>query len=330
MSSRAVGLVASLLLVTMHLPTALAREGSPRGLSYQADSSCPDRAGFAALVLERAPLADLEPMERRRADVLVALYPSDTQFTGKVAIRRGDGTFYAREVVGTTCGEVSPAIAFILALALNGQNETLSDSPSAAPEPTPAGDLAPPPTPAREGGTGWGWGVGAAVGARRGIAPSWSMVEQVAVEMRAVSSATLAPTFRIALLHAEPVTEDDDVGTTEFSWIAGRVAGCPLRARLLAELELHPCVGLDLGAIGASGRPATPQGRPGDTRSFWADAFGSLRLRVHVLGPVFAEVETELVLPFTQYDFAFDPRTPVYAVPNLAAAGWAGLFAQFP
>ena len=32
----------------------------------------------------------------------------------------------------------------------------------------------------------------------------------------------------------------------------------------------------------------------------------------------------------TRYDFAFDPRTPVYSVPPVAGAGSVGLLAQFP
>jgi hypothetical protein len=331
MSSRAVGLVASLLLLALYARTAQAREEmAPRGLFYQAETSCPDRAAFAALVLERAPLADLEPTERRQADVQVALYAIDAQFTGKLAIRRGEASLYTREMHGTTCGEVAPAIAFILALALNGQNETVSDSSAAPANPTPTIDVASGRGPASENDGDWGWGLGASVGTRAGIAPSWSLIEQVAVEMRAVSAAMFAPTFRIAVLRAEPVTKDDGVGTTEFSWIAARAAGCPFRFRLGEDPVLIPCAGLDLGAIGAAGRPSTPQGRAADTSSFWADVFGSLRLRFHVFGPVFGELETELVLPLTQYDFAFDPRTPIYGIPVVAAAGSAGLFVQFP
>jgi hypothetical protein len=319
------------LFVALCVRTVHARD-APRGLSYQADASCPQRAAFAALVLERAPRADLEALDAQNADALVALHGSDTSFTGSLEIRRGDGSFYTREVRATTCSEVSAAIAFILALALNGQNEAPPDPPfpSAPIAPLPPDDLAPRPPPARESGVTWGWAIGAALGARSGIAPSWSMAEELAVEVQAVSDSTLAPTFRLAVIHAGPVTQDDGVGSTEFSWIAGRASGCPLRAHLLPGLELLPCLGFDLGAIGAAGRPATSLGRAADTSSFWADAFGSLRLRFHVLGPVFGELAAELVLPFTTYDFAFDPHTPVYAVPPLSAAGSVGLFGQFP
>jgi hypothetical protein len=330
MHSRGTGSATGALLIALFLRTAHAQSAAPRGLSYQADAPCLDRAGFVAVVLERAARADLEPTDAQHAGILVALRASHDSFIGSVGIRRGDGDLYTRAVRAATCEEVSSAIAFILALALNGRYEAAADGPTASARPEATPEVPPATTPSAETGSGWGWAIGGTVGARRGIAPSWAMTEQIAIELRSTSRATWAPSFRIAGLHAQPVTRDDPVGTTEFSWIAARASGCPLQATLATGVELMPCVGLDLGAIGAAGRPASAQGLPRDTSTFWANAFGSLRLRFHLAGPLFGEIEPELILPFTPYDFAFDPRTPVYSVPTVAGAGSAGLFAQFP
>jgi len=62
----------------------------------------------------------------------------------------------------------------------------------------------------------------------------------------------------------------------------------------------------------------------------WADVFASARLQVHLVGPLYAMADAELVLPLTQYQFAFDPSTPVYEIPVAAGAGLAGLFVQIP
>jgi hypothetical protein len=85
-----------------------------------------------------------------------------------------------------------------------------------------------------------------------------------------------------------------------------------------------------VGSIAASGQPATSQGSAANTRSVWVDIFASLRSQFRLVGPLSAELEAELVVPLTTYQFAFDPGTDVYRVPSLAAAGSAGHFLYFP
>ena len=324
--ARAAGLRTSLAFLLATLATARGEE-APRGLAYQADASCMDESAFASLVLERTPSADLTSVDPEHAGVVVALRAKDESFVGQLQLRRRDGTRYAREVRGTSCSEVAPAIAFIVALALSGQEET-APTPR-APTPTAPSPIA--PLPATEQALArWGFGFGAALGARSGIAPAWAMTEMVAVETRSLADSIVAPTFRLAGLHGGPATADSGVGTTEFSWLAASVAGCPIRLPLARGVDMVPCLGVDLGSIGASGQPATPQGHPEDTRSLWVDVFTSLRGQFRLFGPISAELEAELVVPLTPYQFAFDPGTDVYRVPPLAAAGSASIFAYFP
>jgi hypothetical protein len=325
--ARAAGIRTSLALLLA--PLAVARsEEAPRGLAYQADASCMDERAFAMLILERTPSADLTPIDPDRAGVVVVLRATEDTFVGQLRIRRRDGTRFAREVRGASCSEVAPAIAFIVALSLSGQGESAPEPPATAPTaPLP---VAPPPVATDPTPAGWGFGVGAAIGARSGIAPAWSMSEMVAVEARSMADSIVAPSFRLAALHAGPVTENSGVGTAEFSWLAARAAGCPVRIRLTRGVELLPCLGVDVGSIRASGQPATPQGLAGDTGSLWGDLFTSLRGEFRLFGPISAELEVELVVPLTRYQFAFDPSTDVYKVPPLAAAGSAGIFAHFP
>src|SRR5262249_14453408 len=106
--------------------------------------------------------------------------------------------------------------------------------------------------------------------------------------------------------------------------------GCPLRVRLLDRLEVRPCAGFGWGIMGASGVPSTANGKGNDESVVWADLFAALRVRLHVWGPFHAVAEAELAAPLTPYDFAFDPSAPVYSVPAVAGAGFAGIGAQFP
>ncbi len=233
---------------------------------------------------------------------------------------------------GATCEEVSSALAFILSLALTGQDQAASSA-------TPPPDLTPPHRdepaalpPPELGPTApaWTWAVGATLGIRYGIAPTWANVEKVDVEVSSVKNAPFFPSLRIGVVRAEPVTRIDRFGTTNFAWTAGRAAGCPLHIHPFASLEIEPCIGLELGAIGAAGAPSSAPGTGRDSTSTWADVFGGVRVQFHLVGPLFAIAEGEMAAPLIEYQFAFDPSTPVYEVPAVAAAGFAGLLAQFP
>jgi hypothetical protein len=321
-----------MLLLT---PVAAARaQEVSRGLSYQADPSCLDERAFATLVLEHTPAADLSPLDPAHAGVVVVLRATEDMFVGQLQIRRRDGTRFGREVRDASCTEVAQAIAFIVGLALSGQAENAPPEPPPPAPPAPArtapAPVAPPDAAPVQTPPQLGFGFGAAIGARSGIAPTWALTESAAIEARSLAKVTLAPSFRLAVLHAGTVTVDSGVGTTDFSLIAGRAAGCPLRLPLTSGIDLLPCLGVDVGSIGASGQPATPQGSSADTRSVWVDIFASLRPQFRLVGPLYAELEAELVVPLTTYQFAFDPGTNVYRVPTLAAAGSAGLFLLFP
>lgn len=324
------GASATLPMVALLAGVARASEAAPIGLSFEADPSCPDASTFASLVHRQAPSIDLTPAEPGRSEVFVALWSSSDAFRGSLQIRRSDGSNYVREMEGPLCKDLGPALAFVTALALSGQQEPPREPPAEPPLAPPPADQ-PTPVPVGTPGRTWGWGVGAGLGIRYGIAPAWANTEQLVFEIHSLGDALVAPSFQAALLHAEPVTRIDRAGTTEFSWISGRLAGCPVNIRPFASLELRPCLGVDTGSIGASGLPANGGGQGHDSHSFWADAFATARLQVHMVGPLFATGEVELVVPLTPYSFGFvGPDTPVYEVPVAAGAGTLGLFAQFP
>jgi hypothetical protein len=302
------------------------------GLSYQAAPTCPDRTVFARRVRDRVPSVDFSFVGSERADISVELRESTEGFSGHLRIRRADGRDHVRDMSEKSCEELSAALAFVAALALGGEEAepmpNLPRAPVRTKDPPEEPALEPPPSVDIDLRLAWGIGVG--VGIRHGIAPTWANTEELDIELRSTADSPFAPTFRLGVVHAEPVMRVDRAGSTDFGWTAGRVSGCPFRVRPLTEIELRPCVGMDLGVIGASGVPSTVRGRSGDTLSPWVDVFGAARLQLHLLGPLYAVGEAEVVLPLTRFTFEFDPGFPVYRVPAAAGAGLVGLLGQFP
>jgi hypothetical protein len=331
MNGTVVAAGAILLLMAVPPGAAHAAEAVTMGLSYEADGSCPDGPSFAAMVGDRAASVALAPAPAERADVIVALRQENGLFRGTLRIRRSDGNDYLREMQGTTCDELGSALAFVAALALSAreQGHAAREEPGANDAPARA-DRAEPTAPLAPTDTGWSWGATIGLGIRFGIAPTWANTEQFEIETGPAAASFVAPVFRLGVVHAEPVTRIERVGTTTFNWTTVRAAGCPLRVGLVGKLEVRPCVGLGWGVIGAAGVPSTPRGTANDDVWLWADVFVALRSRVHIWRPFWAVGEAELAASLTPYDFAFDPDTPVYAVPPVAAAGFAGLSAQIP
>lgn len=299
------------------------------GLTYDADSSCPDREAFVKLVEGQAPSLALEPWEANPTTIVVRLSVGSDESTGRLEIRRPPERPYVREIHGSTCAEVSTAVAFVTALALKGQRDEALPEPPRAPA-APAPQPEEPPAPRSSLFDNWALGVSGELGSRAGLAPLASPIEQIGVELRSRERAILSPIFRLALLRAEPVTRIDRFGTTRFTWLAARAAACPVRFSPIAIAAVLPCAGIDAGSIDTSGTPATSAGTPGTVSSVWIDVFAAVRLDLQLLGPVFATAQGELAFPATQYRFAFDPSTPVYDIPSIGGGVSAGLLVQFP
>src|SRR6185295_5693702 len=137
-------------------------------------------------------------------------------FWGSLELFWGDGTKYVRDIGGASCDEVAPALAFVLALALDERMLTRPNTavdvgagPSSAGGATtnaPPADLrepnAPTPPPASRDSersdvetsprSPWQWGAGLEIGVRGGNAPKSALVESAFAEMRQLGRAPFA------------------------------------------------------------------------------------------------------------------------------------------
>src|SRR5690242_12073697 len=91
-------------------------------LAYEADASCPSASAFLALVRRKAPAVEVRTTTKQEAEVVVTLQSGGDSFDGTLEMRRSDGTHYVRQIRGVSCDEVAPALAFVMALSLVGED----------------------------------------------------------------------------------------------------------------------------------------------------------------------------------------------------------------
>jgi hypothetical protein len=312
-------------------------------LDYLGEESCPERGAFLGLLAQRTANSDMTGAQGAR--VSVHLNRASEGFLGRLDLERPDGTAYQRNVSGATCAEVANALSFVLALALGAKGAKGAKdardardpeaAPVAAPSMQPPSQPAASPRPVREPAkpapaprskSRWRLGAGAQFGLRSGLGPSWTTLEAAFVEVRRVGIAPLTLTLRGSLTHAQTVTN----AVSDFSWTAGRLEACPVLVRVLNPVSLVPCLGGHMGVLHAAGHPAgAGQGR--SQSRLWLDGLVALRLEARLLPALSLQLQSELIVPFTPYEFGFQGSgAVVYRVPSVAAASLLGLAAQFP
>jgi hypothetical protein len=306
-------------------------------MAYDADASCPSEDAFRALVHDK--MGDQATSQSASiARVRVRLRAAADAFDGHLELERSDGASYARDLGGPTCADVAPALAFVLALALTGQ-EKESDfvppaQPTAAPARASAESPAPPPAPKRAlARSGWGFGVGGEAGLRSSLGPRVTALEGAVLEARLTPN-TLAPTFRLGFRHAQG-TKQISQGSAALSWTVAELEGCPARFRLTSAFELLPCLALNAGVISGSGGLSESAGKARSEANFWLDAGISLRFEAQLLRALSLQLSGDGNYALTDYDFSFaHANTPtftdIYHVPRISGAALLGLLARFP
>ncbi len=187
------------LAATLGSGVARAERAGPLAVSYRGPPACPAGQVFVDLVHAGAPSVSLElsgPQQEPAAEVVVVLREADGSFTGSLQIRRDDGAAYFRELQASTCDELSTALAFVATLALTGQAEPSLEQREPRPAVPPPAPVLPAPRasaarapaanepPAASTAARWGFGGAFELGMRTGLAPTWSNLEQVSIEVR--------------------------------------------------------------------------------------------------------------------------------------------------
>ncbi|MES1186339.1 MAG: hypothetical protein ABUL60_21190 [Myxococcales bacterium] len=337
---------ALLLVVLAGARPSRAQPALTYDLDYVADVGCPERAAFEAWV--QAQLREArETTPGAQAHAAVRLQAAASGATASVELTRADGSRYQRELSGESCEAAAQGLAFVLAYALGGgdaEDAPVPEMPQESPATAPARAAAPVSAPVETSSpqvapivasaprprSSMRWGAALQLGARTGLGPTWTWVEAAALDLRR-RDGVLAPVLRVAVLHGEPIQRLDAAGSTELSWLAGRLELCPLQLPLARTLKALPCLATHVGRITAEGKPTSAPELGRRAREPWVDAAAALRLELSLFGVLQLEAQGELLAPLTPYRFAFDhPDTSVYQVPALATAGYLGLGAYLP
>jgi hypothetical protein len=311
-------------------------------LHYRAPSGCPSAADFTADVARRTPRARFATAgEPARTTFVVEVIRVGKTYRGRM-LRMGRGPAAARSIADASCAELVSALALMMALAIDPLADT---SPSPAPPPTPASretaapppaapppaapipPVALPPPPPAPTAARWRLGTSAQLGAR-GVAPVAHLGAALDIELaRDGGAALIGPALRAGAQRWARASVSGDAASASFSWTTGRLSGCPVGWRALAWLALHPCIGIEVGALHAADASGL---EPEEATRLWLawSLTGRVQLLAHEL--LWVETEAGVVQPLTRDRFVVAPDAEIYEPPLLSWTAALGVGARLP
>ena len=320
-------------------PAYAAKPGQAFRLEYWASGSCPDALEFARQIQTRAPR--LRPAEA--AEPALGFYAELVErkggVTGRLTARSPDGREVVREVRGPTCADVVTALALIAALAAD-PNQPVESAPvvhSAEPlrrverpvDRDEQADLsaelqAEDSRAARE--RRWTFGVGVGLGFDSSIAPSPGYGLGIGFDAEAPGGSPLRPLFALSANRASAANTETSGVSASFTWVAFRLAGCPLRLPEGTPLFVRPCAFLDAGVLAAE--IALPRNM--DESKAWVAAGGFLRIEALTAEVVSFQLDGGLSVPLLRPAFGVgEGAPPAFRVPTSGILGRIGLSYHF-
>ena len=298
-------------------------------LSYEVPTGCPSRSEFLELVRARDPVSRRagDGEAERHMGVLVRNAPPG--YTGRLTSYDRDHALLVREVTAATCSEVTDALAFIAAVAMDtAAGSTTLEAPAApmlhpeepAPEPTPTSNTA------ISQPTNYAGAVGAHTEIVSAMAPGPVIGFPMFLDVAIRRESTFAPSFRFAFVPTLTVTRTNDVGSAHFRWMMGRLEICPLQLVLSRSMRALPCSRVDAGLVSAAGElvgESNALSRP------WAAVGATVRFGWTFAAPLTLELEAGAVVPLTRDKFFFQPNTEIYRFRSAGALGSLGLALRF-
>lgn len=325
--------------------------------SYTAPGDCPPAIEFQQRVRERLPSARFGSVDNRAHELHVVVQRDvDSILTGRVSLGAGGSTgrhLTAREIRGEACSEVIAGLALIAALAIDPMHarppkETpgrasgapLADSevsptdavdtqpllgsnafrsaPLASAHPTLAVDSSAPSATSLHGS------LAAYGGGALGRMPA--LVPLVGLQIDTSWESSFWPWSFIAAFEVVPTTTNvANIGRLKHSAQAARLDVCPVHWRIVPQLTLRTCAGLQAGVLqveGGSGIENSLELRAKSQTAVWLAAEESLRLRLSV-GGLHLELRAELVQPMKPYEYVYDfGQSPSQSAYKMAPTGF--------
>ncbi len=240
---------------------------------------------------------------------------------------------WQRRLTGGSCAEVTDGLALVTALAFDPNATVEPVVAPAAPEPAVPRVIVSPErapreapiagVPARE--ARWRGAVLASIGPLALGTSSAVVGYGIAGDLERDRSG-LAPSFRLALTHAEGSVGSFGPGA-DLAWTTGRASVCPLRADLASTVSLRPCAGLDLGVLVST--PVNLDRGASVTRA-WVNPLLSGRIRWLVFPVLFVEGEAGIATPLVRDELAADPSITLYRAPGVIPLASLSVGVRFP
>jgi hypothetical protein len=316
-------------------------------IEYEAPAGCPDERAFEGQVRGRS--SRISVTAGGETVVRVRIAGRGKRASGEVTLADASGRESKRSVDGT-CTDVVAALALIAALALDPTASTEREAPapaaSTAPAPSPPASSAPPPAasastkppapavsaPAAASSEQaavtaatphtWAWSIGAHAGVTGGVTPDVLFTVPVLLDVSLRAKGLFAPALR---LRFERSGSGGTGPTADFSWTTGSLDLCPI-AFSPGPLRFWPCVRAEAGALEAAGvgvSPTRTSVRP------WVTLGLEVRVRLAIVGPIFAEIEGGAFAPLVRDRFFLEPAATIHTTPAVAPAGAAGIGVTF-
>ena len=314
-------------------PAAAAKPGEAFRLEYWAEGRCPDAVEFARQIQTRAPRLRPAEADEPALGFYAELVERGGSASGRLTARSPDGREVVREVRGPTCDDVATALALIAALAAD-PNQSL-EAPTARPSSAPprpterVSDDALPPTelPAPDPASRWTYGVGAGLAFDSSIAPSPGYGLGIAFDAEAPGGSAVRPLVALSATRAAASNTETGGGSGSFTWLAFRVAGCPVRWPEETPLFFRPCAFVDAGildgdvALGSQSR---------DQSKTWLSSGGFGRIEALVAEVVSFQLDGGITVPLLRPTFdAGDGARQAFKVPASGILGRIGLSYRF-
>jgi len=298
-------------------------------IDYSAPAGCPSADDFEAEVRARTARARRAVASEPARIFHVAILEEGNAAVGRMIVDRDGGSSGARVLRGRSCSDVSSALALTAALSIDPTARLVLEP---APEPAPVAPVTPEPVPrprparplVREP-SNVGFGLGASAGLAQIVAPGLMPVTSVLGELAFPGRGALSPAVRVSVNVASNTLDTGRDAT--FTWVAGGLDLCPLRAVLGRSLELRPCLAAQGGWLHGVGRNVA---EPLSASRAWGSAGASVQLAARLSSRVAIQVSGSALLPLRPLHFDFElPSREVARTPTLSVGVGLSAFVYF-
>jgi hypothetical protein len=293
-------------------------DAEPFRLAWSTSANCGRAEAFLEELQARTARARPARAEEHAITFVAETFRSPEGVHGQLTIHRPGAQPVVRDVPGSTCAEVTSAMALIAALTVDPLASTAPREPNHALAGTDRG------ANQRRQAHAWSLRAEQRLTARTAVAPGWAWGQAVGLSLTREKS-PLHPSLGVAFMSADATTRVAG-GSAEFAWLAGQLTLCPLGLEPTDGWDLRACASLELGRLRGIGFATVRK----DSKSIvWSSSSLLLELRRQLLGPLWGGAQGGLSFPFTREHFYIEPRTDLHRVPAWGGSFGVGLGLRF-